>query len=160
QITGALQSAEEILDDTALGDNDNYRLQFAGRVRHRFKTPDDLVDWKWRDFFQLQFDHRAHLVRFALRKVNDTQKNLLGRQPGDVQFFLPQGTPILDDHARGQGSGRDKTLFRVQGDLAVAGRKLPEPPDLGAGLKDVARMPAGRLHVRLPPVLSCVPRSA
>ena len=158
QVAVRFEFSQELFDEAALRDDDNHRLQFTGRLGENLETPDDLIDRQRRELFQLQLDHRAQFLRLTGRQVNDAQEDLFDGHPGDVQLFLPERAPVFGDQPGGQWTGRGEALLGVKGDLAVAGAELPKLSGFRGGPQNVAGTQPSGFHVRLRPVLSCVPR--
>ena len=67
----------------------------SGGARHQVHAPNDVRDGQGRKFLQLQLNHLRNLRGVAGWHLDGAQKNLVRRQPGDVEFGAEKGLPIL-----------------------------------------------------------------
>jgi hypothetical protein len=114
----------------------------AGDVWKDLVAPDDLVDRQRGNLLELQVDHRLRLGGVGLGQLDDAEEHLFRRQPRDVQAGLQQGIPVLADHLFRERLTGKLGLGLEQVEFVAAGVELPELPDLGAGQKYVAIVPA------------------
>ena len=116
QIFLRLERSQKGFDDITRGDDNDDRLLIFGRARQEFHAPDDLIDRKGRELFELELDHRNQFVLLDNRQVNDAQEHLVGREPRDIQPALPEG---LFSNIGRQRFARRRGLFMGEFDLVA-----------------------------------------
>ena len=65
--------------------------------------------------------------------MDHPEKNVLRRDPGDVQFALPEIRPVFAHDPRWKGSSIGADLFAREGQRIVPQPELPEKPGVGSG---------------------------
>src|SRR5207302_1218103 len=112
-------------------------------MRQDMKAPNNLRDRHRGNLFQLQLDHGKSFAEITEGQLNDAQEDLVGGEPGDVQFTLEKIPPVFADEIRWQRLARGSALLTVQGKATVAGVELPDLAAFGPDLQHGGGMDCG-----------------
>lgn len=74
--------------------------------------------------------------------MRHAKENALWRQPGDIEFALPERAPCLGHERVRQGRARGGGLLAIQGQFFFVRVELPDAAGVSADVQDVADMPA------------------